>query len=659
VSQLRALQAECEDLRNKDNNSRSLIEAQAKEIAELKTSVATSELDRQAHAEALKAQRAKVRTLKISLRRAKLLATDLDTDLADSRKVIARFEERFDQQRAEIDGLSSAHHKLLGINHTCLEALTAFENSFREKSELAVKAQELRADVPPPPPPAIEAIPVSAWLSIDFPSELSTLVLEIANNAALTVPIKTRNIVAAVARYYGQQMEIRDHEIAGGQDQIAEITNSFDQFVDIVQSITEGREISTDMLKSDSDRKAQVMAVVSGLSEQLQGIQNEKDRLEAIIQEISSRLGVNSIEDVEGEVCRLKQIIEETRVQFAKVHSAARQRERAFKRALVEHRTRDKQVQQKLREQREQLVEMSSACDAYCKQQRSLENQVSRLASDCRLLREGHDERIAEIESDHRGLLSQIQTQYQGERLNLLDDIASKDSKIQEYSVRCQKLEEDLSHWKQTAKSLRKQTDAKADELAQLTARLEEERAEWQQQLETSSDDITAQSQQVISVLKAKNRQLRNLYSQTCALLEASEAHNHTLSDTIAVLEEANDAIQHELDSKQQEFARDQPLFDAKVEAIARDFDTKLRAAIAELATTHTDEKQAVFRFIADAFKDFFDASNLDETTFRQSVGKLAAAFASLRATDAAVRRLLQLGPAEFPEDAVARLMLS
>jgi chromosome segregation ATPase len=342
-------------------------------------------------------------------------------------------------------------------------------------------------------------------------------------------------------------------------------------------------------------------------------------------------------------------------VRFRDARSAAKHRLRSLRRAVADERARNARAEEAFNAQREQMSALECACEASLKQQKALEANLARITTELEFAKQGHDERIAEVESSHRSLLDEIRDDYARDRAALAGDIAAKDAKIREYSARLQRLEEDVCHWKRTAQFMRKQKKMKEDEVGALAMQFEEGRTHWLQRMETAKQELIARSERVVAVLKGKNRELRRLARQSRADLETAEERVRTLTEKVAAIERKNDAIRLDAESRREEITRDRQLTEAKSRAIGFQLEAKVETMVAEISAKYAEEKRTLFGCLA---KYFDGGSNMEDEGLKMALQKLVAELERLRQTDAAIRRLLSLGPGERPEDAVAKLML-
>jgi hypothetical protein len=73
-------------------------------------------------------------------------------------------------------------------------------------------------------------IPMSSWVIIELPSDLSVLVINIAYNEAFPVLTNARDIVAAITKHFCNQLADRDHQV--NREKSVEITNAINKLLD-------------------------------------------------------------------------------------------------------------------------------------------------------------------------------------------------------------------------------------------------------------------------------------------------------------------------------------------------------------------------------------------------------------------------------------------
>jgi DNA repair exonuclease SbcCD ATPase subunit len=346
--------------------------------------------------------------------------------------------------------------------------------------------------------------------------------------------------------------------------------------------------------------------------------------------------------------------------QLKELSSSAREQRRVFNRTIAHHRAHNEKAQEAFEAQQTQLLATEQSCESFRTERLALESEISRLTTKLELLEHENNERIADSEALHRSHLNEIKSKFDKERSEFTDDISAKEAFIREYSSKVRRLEGEVVHWKRTSDLMRKQRKAAKSELEQSTKRYEQLRASSQDRIESVRDEILAQSEEVLSVVKTKNKELRALCSQNRKLLKTSEEEIKSLRRKFSVLEAENERLTHELSSRADEVQRSRQVIETKTNAAAFQFEAQLQTALADLTAKHEDEKRAIFAYITKNFQEFADESQtLGTDSFRCLVIKVAEELTALRKSDAVIRRLLSLGPRELPEDAVATLVLS
>jgi chromosome segregation ATPase len=272
-----------------------------------------------------------------------------------------------------------------------------------------------------------------------------------AQNTALPASSRLSHVLTTVTQYYHKRLADQESEISREKGACSQIKGSVDQFLISLGAVLGDDQLNLQRFISDSQCRDDTISSVEKLKEQIQRTTAEQTQRERAIEHFLSVLRVKSLDEAERETRQLQEAIADLQGQLRDERSAAKQREKAMKHAISEHRARVDQAQEALEAQQKQFLAIDQACTTSQNQQRSLESENSQLTIKIERLKHEHDERLSDAESQHQSLLNDIKSQYNQNRLELVADISSKASRIQEYSARVQKLEQDVVYWKNNA----------------------------------------------------------------------------------------------------------------------------------------------------------------------------------------------------------------
>jgi hypothetical protein len=104
---------------------------------------------------------------------------------------------------------------------------------------------------------------------------------------------------------------------------------------------------------------------------------------------------------------------------------------------------------------------------------------------------------------------------------------------------------------------------------------------------------------------------------------------------------------------------REKKLSDAAAKSAVLTCQSECAAQLSQQRAQWDSERQKLFRFVADAFKQFFSAQNsIDEHTLKQLVGRARDELKSLTESNAAIRRIIGAPASQRTDEAVAQAFL-
>jgi hypothetical protein len=384
---------------------------------------------------------------------------------------------------------------------------------------------------------------------------------------------------------------------------------------------------------------------VARLKEQVRQFQIQN----ASLKEFLSNMNVGSIPEAEKAVDELRELIRGLRRQTKHERGKVRRQQKSSKLASAERRAKVRQLKRALRAQQRQITALKQ------KQQDehlSHQSEVTALKRTIADLKHEQETQILETENQKKRYL----TEYEKSRVELLNQISAAESQLDESSVRLQELERDSRYWRRVSNSLRKENEKQESKIQNLQSVQVRSLA----QFEADKEAVILQSQHVIAALKDRNRQLRGAIRELTFSAEQSQQEKRDLLNKVSGLEHQHRADRQELDSKNEEILREKQLLEAKSRAFALQIETKYQTMSEDLKAKCRAEKQKLMGLIVKNFKDFFDERQpITDEGFGAVVQKAAFEYQRLKSDDAAVRRLLLIGPVECVEDAVAKLLLS
>jgi hypothetical protein len=234
-----------------------------------------------------------------------------------------------EEQAKEISLLNEERGQLLSLLQHFSSLFSSFDTfaqqQLDEKEAFEEKVSQWKAADLEPVPSRPEAVPVGAWLLPEFPSDLTRLVTEIAQNGAIPTQSKIRHVLTIVAKYYIQKLAKQEKATKKESDSHHQVNDSFRRLlISLATVLEEGEMISEDSSFAVGPTNRLVLSVAR-LKEQLRQFQIQNDSLQTFL----SNLNVGLIPEAEKAVGELKELIRGLLRQTKQEKGKARQQQKS------------------------------------------------------------------------------------------------------------------------------------------------------------------------------------------------------------------------------------------------------------------------------------------------------------------------------------------
>ncbi|OHT00453.1 hypothetical protein TRFO_32859 [Tritrichomonas foetus] len=656
ISQLKQSEIRINSLKKKVSDIRALNDEINEELVDLRTEKGKLEIINDELNEKFKTVSAQLKVDKSSTDQNKARVEQLESNYTRLKSSNNLMQNILDKQKDEINLLYNEREKLIHLIQQLNAILKAseiyYQNKIIEKQMKPEKKKKVETKI-------VETIveptiPITSWFSTEFPRELTTMIGEVAKNEALPITAKLRHILNVIGKFYNSQNFEQETKLKNKDEQFSSLSDKFSNFL-----LAIGAQIDVD-LNNVADPIKPIIEWIVNLKDQMSIISSEKDTVKNEINYFLDKLDFKSLADAESDFVRLRGEFYRVQSELHKEKKKSKQHKKSQKElghTFVEH---QREIEIVFNKQKGKIENLEKTCDEYIIEVRQLKNKNAELTNEIIRIKNEHEDQVGEVTVEKDAFLKQLRDEYEKEKIELVSMLEDKTAKIESYCKEIVRLEKEVSQWKRTAETMKKQKKEKERELEEIANQFNESDNDWKERLIKEKTNLTTQFRNLVAELKGKNKELRALVIKTAEALNESEDNVKKLSAHIADLEATNQENHMKLSSLKDEMEREKQLIETKIKAKNLSSEMKCQALLEEEKSRQETEKRKLFGFVAKSFRHFFDGkTQLTDECFKSVIKSASYELERLLAEEAAMKRLLGIGPTESPQDSVAKLLLS
>jgi chromosome segregation ATPase len=565
--------------------------------------------------------------------------------LAAARREIEKLGAEETQLKGQIDQLGQQLKRAEAENRNSVSDLGAAQAELRE----AKRALESRATKPPE-----EILPPDAFQTNDFDGELAASIAKIAGNTSLHPRTKIQACFRAISAYVQRKLAERNQELAELSQNSRQFAGAANQLiVDLSIALTDEPLTSQVLFKPDA--AAKLVKIATEIRQAAELGRHDHESLQAITAHLTQAFQGNEPNAVVL-VEELKNLLESQRARLAKKSKSLK----AVKKEL-------KCVTQLLSTKDAEIAEKSESDGATIE---SLSQKLDKVSGDVASLRLENARLKAELENEiayKTDLESQVEElQRDSLHIRAAAAIARLDSLQKEHAALKAQFDQLTEESKSergrlTGLAHRQQVDIKEKEAQILELRESYDRklATCKERYETERGDLTVSFEALITHLREQNANQSIDIQKIAALLTESENAAASLRAENERWQKAVKRFRQELKITKMNAADEKKL--AELAAVTN------QLALEEQYTRELDalrertdaEKRRAYAYGAETFRAFFNPlQEIDETSFKEVIGRAKAELERLTTSDRCIRRLSGAVGSQTTQDAVARLLL-
>ena len=665
VSQLKTSEMRINSLKKKICDVQSLHDECSGELVEVKTEKERLQIINEELKEKYKSVNAQLKADRSSSLQNKSALDQLETNYSKLKSSNTFLQTIMDKQKDEINSLYNERERLINTIQKLNYSLKEFDNYYTrmKQQQDILQEQKLKAKLEKEKmePKIIETIvepeiPITSWFSTEFPRELTNMISEVAKNEALPINAKLRHVLSIIGKFYNAQTF--EGEIQN-KDKDRQINALNDRYTTLLNSISSQMEKDKDLTNLPDPNKTVIEWIIR-MKDEKSYADAQKNAISNEVNVLLEKFNISSLQELDNQFSKAQNDLHTCQNVLRKEIKKNKREKKSRKELSESFADHQKEIESVFNKQKNKIEDLEKACDNYIIEIRQLKNKNNELVNENVRIKNETEDQVGEVTIERDAFLTQMRNEYEKEKIELVAMLEDKSAKIENYCRQIVKLEKEVTQWRKTAESLKKQKKAKEKENAEYEKQINETELDWKDRITKEKANITAQFQQLVSELKTKNKELRTVLTKTSQALDESEENVKLLSSKLANLESLNQENELTIQSQRDEMEREKQLIETKIKAANLSSEMKYQSLIEEEKSKRESEKRKLFGFVAKSFRQFFDGNTqLTDDCFKSIIKTASEEIDRLLAEEAAIKRLLGIGPNESPQDSVAKLLLS
>lgn len=595
-----------------------------------------------------------------------------EKSLSHSKSINAHFETLFKDQKEDIATLYEHRNKLADLiyrlrsiiqqEEVIIENLTVENKATKKKLKLSQQQlqQQQQQNKQANQSSLGEEIPATSWFCQDFDPILCDKISEFANNAAFPVTAKLKHIFLTISRHYNSKNKEYEDSISKINQENENFINSVNSFVNLLSTV-----LNLPNFKENNDlmnpiKVGELINAIKTLINKNKQLNDKNAKLELFLTSLLNKLQVPNTDAINQEIDFMINSNEEKEAKIVLLQKKINR----YKKAIKEEKSHymhlhqeNKDLIQKKDQMISDLTQKNEGLSSYLAKTEA--TTISTIDSKAQAQAQTDKKTKFQITSQKQHINS-LNNQIKELNEKNKNEIVQYLNKINELNLQIEKLEKDLSFWKDNAMALKNVQATKEQEIQHLQFEFEKLEDEAKDHHMKEIDQIKKQYEIIIENINNKNLELRKFTDKLTNDFHLNEENVKSLNTQLIELRSEKEQLETKLMKQIENERRVNAIADQKIKASQMLTETKYQNEISSLKKKFEDDKRKLFSYAVKSFSSFFDANeNLDEDSFKDTIKRSSYELEKLIGQDKSIRRLLGITPSESPEQTISQLLLT
>ena len=616
--------------------------------------------------EQIRTMNVKASTTNAALQQTQTLLEESKAENDKISKATSNLDEIINAQKKEIQDVYSQRNRLVTIVQRQSNLLVSMESKLDSaqneiktvKKNLKLTQEKLNEELEKPP--AQVDIPVTSWFNKDFPRELCSVITDYAKNEALEPTSKLRNVLQSIATYYNKVLNEEKKNSETFTKQTKEREERNDNFLAELGALFGLEHLSTDAVVSECGVTKNIIKNIRTLQEEQAEAINEKTRVQNDLSNIVSKLEVKNVEEAETMIAQLYQKINSLENELQNEHSnlskakkVIKSQEQKIKAQSSEYESSvkklksviaDKEVRNKKTNEALQNSELRVS-----ELQRKVDDQSEQFNDELESIRQQHNAEIKKI-SDNSDMK---QKEISSELTKKVAEIGNLKQKVSDKQREIEQLSKTIS----TFEEIKRQKDA---QIQAVIDQYEESEREIRENAQKEKETLKQQYDKCITNMKKENIKLSESHEESNAALVEADKRVNDLTQKLVASGLQIDDLKNRVAMVSEESERQIRITEMKTRSALLSQEMHYQGVIEESKSEFLTEKRKVIGFVAQQFRQYFDARmELDDNCLKYVVKAVRGELDRLSKQEASLKRIVGTSSNEALEDAVSRIVLN
>lgn len=585
--------------------------------------------------------------------------------LSRSNNALMQLQKMCSAHKEDISTLYDQRNRLTELIYKLRETIQKdfvyIENLLNENSSLKERLKQIQNEkiAQNTPLKAVsEKVPVTSWFCQDFDSELCNKISEFAVNDAYPFTAKLKHVFLTIARHYNNKCQEFQRSIESINETHSKTLKSISEFIILFTKPFNSTEIDSIESLFNPLKVANFLNVIKMHLNHEKQLETDLSIAQSQIISLQNQFDVPSIDLIEKKFYDLQKSINAKDNEIDSLLKKLRQTKKQFKTEISTH-TQGKQDNKQIIEQKNKII------NDLTQKNQDLSTSLARLEAtttatiDASVYEESEKRSRNKIVSQKQKIIS-LQNSIKEMTARVQNDTRKNQEQCKQYEAAIQKLQNDVSFWKDSSDVLKNVQNVKELEIQKLKFDYEKFEDEMKQQHVKELDQLREQYETIVSTLKCRNHELTKTTEKLSLEFNKKSDSLKQMKEQIYELENEKQDLESRLSSQIEKEKRDVTLNEQKMKAYKMSLENQYMNQFDQLKEKCEDEKKSLYQYAANSFNLFFDMnSKLNEDSYKETIQKSSNELEKLIKQDIAIRRILGITKNESPELAISQLLIA
>lgn len=504
-----------------------------------------------------------------------------------------------------------------------------------------------------------DEIPVTAWYSPDFPKELNNILSDYAKNEALESPVKLKYVLSTIAKYFNNLIKSNESNMRDQLNSINKREDIINHFLTSISQQFNTENLTVEKLLENPFMAHEIIGNVAKLNDENYQLMNNNKTIEENYRNLLSFLDVNTFDDARKTVMSLINQIQTLKNNLQTLKDYANSKIKQHKGTERELTMHIEELRKEVDNNSDEISQLSARNKSLIKENRDKDLELQQLTSSMTKLQRQIDDNLKKYQYDLKKVSDEFSLKLETEMTEKNKLKNRLEDEQRDLKNRITGLTREVQQWKRNSEMNQNVKREKENQLKLVLEQLELTQKEMRDKYSKEKELIKQQYEHALLEVKNRNKELFNAHKELSTQLTEQTNRANEAYEKYAQISTAHDELLVLIDSTKEDSLREKQLLEMKYKHNLLSNEMKYNTLVEDLKSQFTVEKQKIIGFVAQSFRQFFDASSeLDENCFKSIVLTAKKELERLSLQELTLRRILGLSLGMSIEETVSKLVL-